>query len=71
MGWVIQPALATILIAGVNLYALALVLKLMLGWPILLGIVVVVYVALYSLAYSIYILPAAPATPSTLNTSTL
>jgi hypothetical protein len=30
----------------------------------LLGIVVVVYVALYSLAYSIYILPAAPATPN-------
>ena len=28
-------ALATILIAGVNLYALALVLKLLLGWPIL------------------------------------
>ena len=33
-------AFATVLIAGVNLYALALVLKLMLGWPILLGIVV-------------------------------
>jgi hypothetical protein len=29
----------------------------------LLGIVVVVYVALYALAYSIFILPAAPATP--------
>ena len=28
------------LIAGVNLYALALVLKLMLGWPIIVGIVV-------------------------------
>jgi Na+/proline symporter len=27
-------AIATILIAGVNLYALALVLELMLGWPI-------------------------------------
>ena len=33
-------ALATVLIAGVNLYALALVLKLLLGWPILVGIVV-------------------------------
>ena len=33
-------ALATVLIAGVNLFALALVLKLLLGWPILLGIVV-------------------------------
>src|SRR4051812_6126373 len=33
-------ALATILIAGVNLFALALVLKLLLGWPIMLGIVV-------------------------------
>ena len=28
------------LIAGVNLYALALVLELLLGWPLLLGIVV-------------------------------
>ena len=28
-------AVATVLIAGVNLYALALVLKLMLGWPIM------------------------------------
>ncbi len=34
-------AFATVLIAGVNLYALALVLELLLGWPILLGIVVV------------------------------
>src|SRR6185369_7546657 len=33
-------ALATVLIAGVNLYALALVLKLLLGWPIIAGIVV-------------------------------
>ena len=33
-------AVATILIAGVNLYALALVLKLLLGWPIIVGIVV-------------------------------
>src|SRR6478736_655946 len=30
-------ALATVLIAGVNLYALALVLKILLGWPIFLG----------------------------------
>src|SRR5437764_12977134 len=33
-------ALATVLIAGVNLFALALVLNLLLGWPILLGAVV-------------------------------
>src|SRR5678816_3742757 len=33
-------AIATVLIAGVNLYALALVLKIFLGWPIMLGIVV-------------------------------
>ena len=33
-------AVATVLIAGVNLYALALVLELLLGWPILVGIVV-------------------------------
>src|SRR3954465_8913942 len=33
-------ALATILIAGVNLYALALVLKFLLGWPIIAGIIV-------------------------------
>jgi SSS family solute:Na+ symporter len=39
-------ALATVLIAGVNLYALALVLKLMLGWPIFLGIVVAAFVVL-------------------------
>src|SRR6201989_402394 len=32
-------ALATVLIAGVNLFALALVLKLLLGWPILVGTV--------------------------------
>src|SRR3954454_13130702 len=30
-------ALATILIAGVNLFALALVLQLLLGWPIIVG----------------------------------
>src|SRR6058998_2975621 len=39
-------AIATVLIAGVNLYALALVLKLMLGWPILLGIVVAAAIVL-------------------------
>ena len=33
-------AVATVLIAGVNLYALALVLNFMLGWPIIVGIVV-------------------------------
>src|SRR3954453_14875013 len=32
-------AFATVLIAGVNLYALALVLKLMLGWPLWVSIV--------------------------------
>jgi solute:Na+ symporter, SSS family len=52
-------ALATILIAGVNLYALALVLKLLLGWPILLGIVVAavivtVYITLGGLSSAIY-----------------
>src|SRR5213596_3212523 len=39
-------SIATILIAGVNLYALALVLNLMLGWPILLGIVVAAAIVL-------------------------
>src|SRR5882757_1082639 len=52
-------ALATILIAGVNLYALALVLKFLLGWPILLGIVVAavivaVYITLGGLSSAIY-----------------
>jgi solute:Na+ symporter, SSS family len=52
-------ALATILIAGVNLFALALVLKLLLGWPILLGIVVAavivaVYISLGGLSSAIY-----------------
>ena len=47
------------LIAGVNLYALALVLKLLLGWPILLGIVVaaaivLVYITLGGLSSAIY-----------------
>jgi solute:Na+ symporter, SSS family len=52
-------AFATILIAGVNLYALALVLQLLLGWPILLGIVVaagivLVYITLGGLSSAIY-----------------
>jgi solute:Na+ symporter, SSS family len=52
-------ALATVLIAGVNLYALALVLKLLLGWPILLGIViaagiVLAYITLGGLSSAIY-----------------
>jgi SSS family solute:Na+ symporter len=52
-------AVATILIAGVNLYALALVLKLLLGWPIILGIVVAAgivttYIVLGGLSSAIY-----------------
>ena len=52
-------AFATVLIAGVNLYALALVLKLLLGWPILLGIViaaaiVLIYITLGGLSSAIY-----------------
>jgi SSS family solute:Na+ symporter len=52
-------AIATILIAGVNLYALALVLQLLLGWPILVGIVVaaaivLVYITLGGLSSAIY-----------------
>jgi SSS family solute:Na+ symporter len=52
-------ALATVLIAGVNLYALALVFKLMLGWPIIVGIVVaaavvLVYITLGGLSSAIY-----------------
>jgi solute:Na+ symporter, SSS family len=39
-------AVATVLIAGVNLFALALVLKIFLGWPILLGIVVAAFIVL-------------------------
>src|SRR5829696_68478 len=47
------------LIAGVNLYALALVLKIFLGWPILLGIVVaaaivLIYITLGGLSSAIY-----------------
>ena len=52
-------ALATVLIAGVNLYALALVLELLLGWPLLIGIVVagvivMVYISLGGLSSAIY-----------------
>src|SRR5215207_8333498 len=52
-------ALATVLIAGVNLFALALVLELLLGWPILVGIVVaaavvLVYITLGGLSSAIY-----------------
>ena len=52
-------ALATVLIAGVNLYALALVLKLLLGFPILVGIVlaaaiVLAYITLGGLSSAIY-----------------
>src|SRR4051812_13861133 len=52
-------AIGTILIAGVNLYALALVLKFLLGWPIILGIVVAavivaVYIPLGGLSSAIY-----------------
>jgi Na+(H+)/acetate symporter ActP len=52
-------ALATVLIAGVNLFALALVLQLLLGWPIILGIVVaagivLAYITLGGLSSAIY-----------------
>src|SRR5215217_7915785 len=52
-------AFATVLIAGVNLYALALILKIFLGWPIMLGIVVaaaivLVYITLGGLSSAIY-----------------
>jgi solute:Na+ symporter, SSS family len=52
-------AIATILIAGVNLYALALVLELLLGWPIIVGIVVAAvivatYISLGGLSSAIY-----------------
>src|SRR6201995_1258584 len=50
---------ATILIAGVNLYALALVLKFLLGWPIIVGIIVAAvivaaYISLGGLSSAIY-----------------
>src|SRR3954449_7511325 len=52
-------AIATVLIAGVNLFALALVLKLLLGWPIIGGIIVAaaivaVYISLGGLSSAIY-----------------
>ncbi len=52
-------AVATVLIAGVNLFALALVLKIFLGWPILLGIcvaavIVLAYITLGGLSSAIY-----------------
>jgi SSS family solute:Na+ symporter len=52
-------AIGTILIAGVNLYALALVLQLLLGWPIIVGIivaagVVLAYITLGGLSSAIY-----------------
>src|SRR3954470_22259152 len=52
-------AVATVLIAGVNLYALALVLNLLLGWPILAGVavagaIVMVYISLGGLSSAIY-----------------
>jgi solute:Na+ symporter, SSS family len=52
-------AVATVLIAGVNLYALALVLELLLGWPIIVGIVVagvivMGYISLGGLSSAIY-----------------
>src|SRR5262249_4354329 len=52
-------ALATILIAGVNLYALALVLQFLLGWPIIVGIIVAAvivaaYISLGGLSSAIY-----------------
>jgi len=52
-------ALATVLIAGVNLYALALVLQLLLGWPIIVGIlvaagIVLAYITLGGLSSAIY-----------------
>ncbi|WP_027008144.1 sodium:solute symporter family protein [Conexibacter woesei] len=52
-------ALATVLIAGVNLFALALVLKLLLGWAIITGIlvaavIVLIYITLGGLSSAIY-----------------
>jgi SSS family solute:Na+ symporter len=52
-------AVATVLIAGVNLYALALVLNFLLGWPIIVGIivaaaVVLAYITLGGLSSAIY-----------------
>jgi solute:Na+ symporter, SSS family len=52
-------AIATVLIAGVNLYALALVLQLLLGWPIIVGVavaavIVMAYISLGGLSSAIY-----------------
>jgi SSS family solute:Na+ symporter len=52
-------AISTVLIAGVNLYALALVLNLLLGWPLIVGIVVAAfivtaYITLGGLSSAIY-----------------
>ncbi len=52
-------AFATVLIAGVNLYALAIVIEALLGWPIWLAIVVaaafvLVYITLGGLSSAIY-----------------
>jgi solute:Na+ symporter, SSS family len=55
----ISFAVATILIAGVNLFAIALVIRLLLGWPIPISIVlaaaiVLVYITLGGLSSAIY-----------------
>jgi SSS family solute:Na+ symporter len=52
-------ALAAVLIAGVNLYALALVIKALIGWPIWLSVIlsaafVLVYITLGGLSAAIY-----------------
>jgi solute:Na+ symporter, SSS family len=52
-------AIATVLIGGVNLYALALVLQLLLGWPIIVGVavaavIVMAYISLGGLSSAIY-----------------
>jgi SSS family solute:Na+ symporter len=52
-------AVATVLIAGVNLFAMALVIRLLLGWPLALSIVlaagiVLVYITLGGLSSAIY-----------------
>jgi SSS family solute:Na+ symporter len=55
----ISFALAQVLIAGVNLYALALILEALLGWPLWLSImlgaaIVLVYITLGGLSSAIY-----------------
>src|SRR5512133_4020943 len=52
-------AVATVLIAGVNLFAMALVIRLLLGWPIPISIllaaaIVLVYITLGGLSSAIY-----------------